>query len=158
MTRSGFSLIEIMIAMAICMLGLTTVFQMAWTSQRYAEKSADLTDQQVLCQNRLNELVAGMREWEDVENRVCEEDDRFRYSIRTRLHPEMSMRIVEVTISRANANKTTQGNGWFDSGSQKNNAAGEFRLERFLPSPPVRSNDPDPAAGPSPRPMGEVFE
>lgn len=158
MIRVGFSLIEIMIAMAICLLGLTVVFQMAWISQQHAKRSADLTDQQVLCQNRLNEMVAGVREWADVANRVCEEDSRFRYSIRTRFHPELPLRLVEVVISRAEKNSEQKTGGWFDTRTDdgENSTAGQFRMTRYLPAMPVRGPAMDQVSRPQVPSQAEV--
>lgn len=160
MVRGGFSLIEIMIAMAICLLGLTVVFEMAWISQQHAKRSADLTDQQVLCQNRLNELVAGMRAWEDVENRVCEEDSRFRYSIRTRFHPELPLRLVEVIISRAGKNSEQKTGGWFDTRTDdgENSTAGQFRMTRYLPAMQVSGPASDEESRPQAPSQAEVYQ
>lgn len=133
--RRGFSLIEVMVAMSICTFGLTVLLQLTWLAQQHADRSSALATQQILCQNRLNEVVAGIRHWENVDQRVCEEDPRYEYSIRTRLHPVLPLRMVEVVVAQAQPQPTVSERSWFRSAPVKHtNEPGtrEVRLFRYI--------------------------
>ncbi|MFM7116663.1 MAG: prepilin-type N-terminal cleavage/methylation domain-containing protein [Planctomycetota bacterium] len=99
--RSGFSLIEVIVAMAICMLGLAAVLQMSNLSQRFARKATETIDLQILCQNRVNELLAGLLPLENATDQPCPENEQFMYSIDVDLREQLPLALVVVTVQPA---------------------------------------------------------
>lgn len=54
----GYTLLEILVATTILVIGLTAVFGIARTSQKKSVAAADLAAVQLACQSTLNELLA----------------------------------------------------------------------------------------------------
>lgn len=105
---SGFSLIEVIVAMAICMLGLAAVLQMSNLSQRFARKATETIDLQILCQNRVNELLAGLLPLENASDQPCSENEQFVYSIDVDLQEQLPLALVVVTVQPAKDGSGTQ--------------------------------------------------
>ncbi|MBR5627243.1 MAG: prepilin-type N-terminal cleavage/methylation domain-containing protein [Thermoguttaceae bacterium] len=57
--RHGFTLLEILIALAILMLGLAVISELIQASNRQAVQVEDVTNIQVVCQNMLSRILAG---------------------------------------------------------------------------------------------------
>ncbi|MDR2439568.1 MAG: prepilin-type N-terminal cleavage/methylation domain-containing protein [Planctomycetaceae bacterium] len=58
MMRNGYTLLEILMATAILLLGLTTVLGIMRSTHQRSVAAADLADAQLACQTLLNELLA----------------------------------------------------------------------------------------------------
>lgn len=58
--RSGLSLLEVMLALAILGLALAAIGELMRIGARNAELSRDLTTAQMLCETKMNEVVMGM--------------------------------------------------------------------------------------------------
>jgi prepilin-type N-terminal cleavage/methylation domain-containing protein len=58
MTRHGYTLLEILIATAILLLGLTAILGIMRSTHQRSVAAADLADAQLACQTLLNELLA----------------------------------------------------------------------------------------------------
>lgn len=56
--RRGYTLLEILVATTILVIGLTAVFGIARSSQKKSVAAADLAAVQLVCQSTLNELLA----------------------------------------------------------------------------------------------------
>ena len=57
--RSGFSLLEVMLATSILLACLIVLGQLAAVGRRHARDAEQLTAAQMLCRSRLNEILAG---------------------------------------------------------------------------------------------------
>ena len=57
--RSGFSLLEVIMATAILLGCLIVLGDLAAVGRRHARDAEDLTTAQWLCQTKLNEILAG---------------------------------------------------------------------------------------------------
>jgi prepilin-type N-terminal cleavage/methylation domain-containing protein len=57
MHHSGYTLLEVLIATAVLVLGLAAVFGASKSAQQRAAASAELTDIQLACQSAINELL-----------------------------------------------------------------------------------------------------
>lgn len=101
LTRPGFSLIEVIVAMAICLLGLAAILQMSNLSQSFARKTSDATTLQILCQNRVNELLAGLLPLESVNEQPCPEDPQVVFSVEVDPQEELPLALVVVTVQPA---------------------------------------------------------
>lgn len=99
--NSGFSLIEVIVAMAICMLGLAAILQMSNLSQSFARKTSETTELHILCQNRINELLAGLLPLENVNEQPCPEDELTVYSVDVDLQEQLPLALVVVTVRPA---------------------------------------------------------
>lgn len=96
--RAGFSLIEIIVAMAICLLGLAAILQMSNLSQTFARKAADAAELQILCQNRINEVLAGLVPLEPVSEGICPENPDVGYSLSLEPHEQLPLVLLEASV------------------------------------------------------------
>ena len=134
--RKGFSLIEVMVAMSICLLGLTVLLQMTSMAQRYSQRSNEMAEQQVICQNILNEISAGLRDWNDTTRKVCESDPRYEFSVTSVEYRQAGLRLVEVIVGRADESVTSETVTAKSDERVRNprRANREFRLSRLVPA------------------------
>ena len=58
MKRSGYTLIEVLVATTVLALGLAAIFGLTRSALRTSADAADLADVQLACQTELNELMA----------------------------------------------------------------------------------------------------
>lgn len=133
--RKGFSLIEVMVAMSICLLGLTVLLQMTSMAQRYSQRSNEMADQQVICQSILNEISAGLRGWNDTSHMVYESDPRYEFSVTSTEYRQTGLRLVEVVVGHADEGlKSETATVNSNAGVHKPRRANrEFRLSRLVP-------------------------
>lgn len=138
--RNGFSLLEVMIAMAICVLGLAIVLQMSSLAQTFSEKAEAATALQILAQNRMAELAVGLRPLESVVNEACPENSETRFSLECVADTEMPLVCATVTVwfaegdsnlsrsknSKSRSAPSSRGDAVSDSGPRP------FRLERWI--------------------------
>lgn len=96
--RRAFSLIEIMVAMAICLLGLAAILQMSNLSQTFARKASDAAELQILCQNRINEVLAGLVPLEPVSEGICPENTEVGFSLNLEPHDQLPLVLLEVSV------------------------------------------------------------
>ncbi|MFN9538620.1 MAG: prepilin-type N-terminal cleavage/methylation domain-containing protein [Planctomycetota bacterium] len=96
--RVGFSLIEIIVAMAICLLGLAAILQISNLSQSFARKAAEAAELQILAQNRINEVLAGIVPLESVGDGVCPENTEVGYSLSIEPHEQLPLVLLEVSV------------------------------------------------------------
>lgn len=59
--RSGFSLIEVILATAILLGSVIVLSRLAGLGRTYSQDAADLAQAQRICENTLNEIVLGLR-------------------------------------------------------------------------------------------------
>ena len=123
--RQGFSLIEVMVAMSICLFGLTLLLQMTSLAQRYAQRSVELAEEQIICQNILNEICVGTRGWTPVTLETCEQNSEYEFSISSEPHAPSGLLLVEVAVRRAESPTR--------SGQKSNEAIASANSEQRLP-------------------------
>ena len=58
--RTGFSLMEVILSIAVLFASSVALAQLASLGRRHADRAESLTTAQTLCQNKLNEIVAGL--------------------------------------------------------------------------------------------------
>ena len=66
MKHRGLSLIEVIIALAILVGSAAALTQLVDVGRRHAERAVEVTDVQSICRNVMNEVLAGVRPWEEV--------------------------------------------------------------------------------------------
>lgn len=111
--RPAYSLIEAMIATAILVGSTIVLAQLAGVGREHAWKADDVTRAQALCQNKLNELLAGIESLQPVDNQAFEYDDEWTYTVE--VEPldvpglsRVSVTVTEVISDPAIANRTDQ--------------------------------------------------
>lgn len=65
--RAGFSLLEVIISLAILLGSSILLVQLAGIGMRLATKSDEATTRIILAHNRLQEMLAGIAPWEEVQ-------------------------------------------------------------------------------------------
>ena len=65
--RSGFSLMEVLLATAILLGSVIVLGELAAIGRQHANSAEELATAQRLCQNKLNEILAGLTSLEPVE-------------------------------------------------------------------------------------------
>lgn len=64
--RTGLSLLEVIIATAVLAASAAVIAQMVGVAVQHVSRVDELTQAHTLCHNIMNELVAGIRPWENV--------------------------------------------------------------------------------------------
>ena len=79
--RAGFSLLEVIIAIAILFGSVIALSQLASVGHQHAVRSARITTAQTLCQSKLNEIVAGVAPLAPVVDAPFHESPDWTYTI-----------------------------------------------------------------------------
>jgi type II secretion system protein I len=67
MRRDGFSLLEVILAMAILFAAIAVLGELARSGTRSAGSARDLTQAQLLCESKMSEITAGLAPLEAVQ-------------------------------------------------------------------------------------------
>ena len=102
--RPGFSLLEVIVSIAILFGGVIALSQLASIGHQHAQRSARITTAQTLCQNKLNEVVAGVVPLMPVVDAPFHESPDWIYSIN--IEP-MWNELVSVKVSVHQTNELT---------------------------------------------------
>ena len=111
--RAAYSLIETMIATAILVGSTIVLAQLAGIGREHAWKADEVTRAQILCQNKLNEVLAGIEPLQPVEDQAFERDDQWTYTIQAEPLDvpglsRVSVTVTEIVSDPALANRTDQ--------------------------------------------------
>ena len=79
--RSGLSLLEVILSIAILAGAMAATSELVRLGIRQAEESRELTQAQLLCESKMEEVLAGILPPEAVSETPCEVNDRWLYSI-----------------------------------------------------------------------------
>ncbi len=79
--RDGFSLLEVIVLIAVLFGGVIALAQLASTGRQHAQRAARITTAQILCQNKLNEIVAGIVPLAPVTEAPFPESPDWKYTI-----------------------------------------------------------------------------
>ncbi len=134
--RAGFSLFEVMIAMSICVAGLALILQMLGTAAMFSRRSTEGLEQQILCQNKLNQIALGLENSDDARRLECEENPNFWYSVHSAKHPVLPLRQVEVAVWAKLPGELAGNRDRNVDAAKKSTPAREFRLACLLPLSP----------------------
>lgn len=141
----GFSLIEVIVAMAICMLGLAAILQMSNLSQSFARKTSETTELHILCQNRVNELLAGLLPLENLNDQPCPEDEQTVYSVEVDKQEELPLALVVVTVRPASdgaSGKNRRGDDVSDKVNRKRETRErQFTIRRWIANRDLPENE-----------------
>ncbi|MFH1921985.1 MAG: hypothetical protein ABIP48_19135 [Planctomycetota bacterium] len=97
--RSGFSLLEVIMAAAILLGSLVVLGQLATVGRMHAHDADELTTAQVLSQSKLNEILAGVELLRSVEDQALLEAPGWVYSVEVESLDRLGLASLRVTVS-----------------------------------------------------------
>ena len=105
--RTGFSLMEILLATSILLGSLIVLGQLAAVGRMHAEDADSLTNAQLICQTKLNEILAGLEPISSVENEPLADAPGWVYSVEVESVDRLGLSSLRVAV--AQRDETTQG-------------------------------------------------
>ncbi len=117
-SRRGFSLMEVMLATSVLLGSSVALIELASIGRKQANAAYDLNLAQLLCQAKLDEIVAEVSPATSVEEQELEDEPGWFYSVETQ--PLRSQNLVAVKVS-------------VFQGEQQTSRAAHFSLVRWLP-------------------------
>lgn len=130
---TGFSLLEVMVSIAILLFGVTLIMNVTTNAQRFASRCSELTEEQVLCQSILNEIQMGIREARPVTAGRFEQNPDYEFSIESEPLESLALIRVEVAVRRAFPDESISGRDRLTNRPPGTGSPREFRLARFIP-------------------------
>ena len=97
--RHGFSLLEVILALAILAGAVAVLGELLRTGLRNAETARDLTRAQMLCEEIEEEVVAGIIAPSAVSSIPCDDDPRWLYSIACD-SDQSGLLILQITVAK----------------------------------------------------------
>lgn len=98
--RAGLSLLEVLLAIAILGGSLAVLGQLVQIGSRSAVAVRDLTQAQLLCENKLAEISAGVALPEPVVQEQAEESSEWLYSVETTQVDDLGLLSVTVRVEQ----------------------------------------------------------
>lgn len=98
--RRGFSLLEVILATGILLGASIVLAELAGIGSRQATAARDLAQAQLLCQTRLNEIVAGIEPLASVQDTPLADARGWLCSVETEPAARPNMTLVRVTVSQ----------------------------------------------------------
>jgi hypothetical protein len=124
--RAGFSLMEVLLATAILLGSILVLMELAGVGRHYIQSVEDRTTAQLLCQTKLNELLAGAEPLEEVDEQMVEDHPDWVYSVELRPAGDLNLATLRVTV----AQQLPEGQERSIRGKPKS-----FTLVRWIPDP-----------------------
>jgi hypothetical protein len=124
--RSGFSLLEVLLATSILIGSTIALLELVTISNRHASSAQNLSKSQLICQSKLNEILAGAAPLEAVRSMPVEEDPQWVYWVELRSPEQEGFVAVEVGAAH-------------EPVPQKQSS--RFTLIRWLPDPRANGRD-----------------
>jgi prepilin-type N-terminal cleavage/methylation domain-containing protein len=130
--HGGFSLLEVIVALAILSTSTVLLLSIFSTAEKHAARAEERVRQQMLCLTLMDELLLQRHEIHDVEDEPLASDSNWRYSVEfTPTHIEGLMRLrVTVYRVRGVVNQQIQGQ------NESDHPRGSFQLVRWVKAPP----------------------
>lgn len=97
--RRGLTLLEVMLATVMLLASVMALSRVAFLARRHAISSEDRTKAQILCQNIVQELLAGVRPLDNVSPELIE-GDQWVHSIGIEMVEGSTLAAVTVTVAR----------------------------------------------------------
>ena len=96
--RTGFSLMEILLATSILLGSLIVLGQLAAVGRMHAEDAEGLTTAQLICQTKLNEILAGLEPIRSVESEPLADAPGWVYSVEIESVDRLGLASLRVTV------------------------------------------------------------
>jgi len=97
--RTGFSLMEVLLATSLLLGCLVVLGELAAVGRRHAYDAEHLTAAQLICQTKLNEILAGVELVSSVQDQPLEEAPGWVYSVEVESLDRLGLASVRVTVS-----------------------------------------------------------
>jgi general secretion pathway protein I len=124
-TRHGFSLLEVLLATAIMIGSAIVLMELVSIGSRHASAARDLARSQLICQTRLNEILAHVERIEPSRSTPCEDDPQWVVWVELRPLPQSGFVALEVSAARE---------------PKPNKQSARFTLVRWIRDPQSRDN------------------
>jgi type II secretory pathway pseudopilin PulG len=98
--RRGFSLLEVLLATGILIGSSIVLMELASIGMRHAASARDLSQAQLICQTKLNEIVAGVTPAETLRPMPCEDDPRWTYWVTVQPTDREGLMLLEVGVAQ----------------------------------------------------------
>jgi hypothetical protein len=98
--RRGFSLLEVLLATGILIGSSIVLMELATIGMRHAASARDLSQAQLICQTKLNEIVAGITPAETVRPMPHEDDPRWTYWVTVQPTERPGLALLEVGVAQ----------------------------------------------------------
>ena len=96
--RNAFSLMEVLLATTILLGSLIVLGQLATIGRKHAHDAEYLTTAQLLCQSKLNEMLAGVERVRPVESEALPEAPGWAWSVEVESAEKLHLVSVRVTV------------------------------------------------------------
>lgn len=96
--RAGFSLMEVLLATAILLASVLILMELASIGRYYVQSVEARSTAQMLCQSKLNELLAGAQPLQSVDERALEDHPDWIYSVEVHPVRQLPLSTVRVTV------------------------------------------------------------
>jgi Tfp pilus assembly protein PilV len=96
--RSGFSLLEVLLATSILVGCLVVLSELAAIGRRLAQNAQTLTAAQTICESTVNEILAGVRPPDPIEDQAVEGLPGWLYSVDTQPLRQPGLLQLQVTV------------------------------------------------------------
>lgn len=98
--RRGFSLLEVLLATGILIGSSIVLMELASIGMRHAASARDLSQAQLICQTKLNEIVAGVTPAETARPMPYEDDPRWTYWVTVQPTERVGLVLLEVGVAQ----------------------------------------------------------
>ena len=98
--RSGFSLLEVILATSILLACLVVLGELAVLGRGHADDAEELTTAQLICRTKLNEILAGVVPAHSADNQQVEEAPGWFYSVEVEPLGRYGLVSLRVAVSR----------------------------------------------------------
>jgi general secretion pathway protein I len=103
--RRGFSLLEVLISLAIFMTAFVALSQLSHNGMRSAVEARLTTKAILRCESKMAEIVAAIEPLEDVTDQPFQDDESWTWSMQTALGPHADLQNVTITVNYEGANQ-----------------------------------------------------
>lgn len=125
-SRRGFSLMEVMLSTSILLGSSIVLIELATIGRKQANSAYDLNTAQLLCQAKLNEVIAGTIPVKSIQEEELEDNPGWMYSIE--IEPARHRRLVSVKVT-------------ISQETDESRKATSFTLVRWMPDSILESSD-----------------
>lgn len=98
--RSGFSLLEVVLALGILVGALAVLGELVSLGTRNAQLATDLTHAQLLCESKMAEITSGISPPQAVQRAAFDSDPQWLYSIDYRAASQTGLIALQVTVTQ----------------------------------------------------------
>jgi type II secretion system protein I len=103
--RRGFSLLEVLISLAIFMTAFVALSQLSHNGMRSAVEARLTTKAILRAESKMAEIVAAIEPLEDVTDQSFQDDESWTWSMQTAVGPHADLQNVTITVNYEGANQ-----------------------------------------------------